>query len=38
MINRKVPPLHRLRPFWLIADVIANWYYAVRVQTGRFTR
>ncbi len=29
MINRKVPPLHQLRPFRLIADVIANWYYAV---------
>jgi hypothetical protein len=30
MINRKVPPLHRLRPFRLIADVIANWYEEIR--------
>jgi hypothetical protein len=26
MINGNVPPLHRLRPFRLIAGLLAHWY------------
>ncbi len=34
MIHGNLPPLRSLRLFPLIAGLMANWYYAVRVQTG----
>jgi hypothetical protein len=38
MLNRKVPPLRPLRPFPLIAGLLANWYQPWSLRVCRSFR